>query len=62
VRRPLAPGPPSGGAEIDGFSYQTLGFPVKGAGGHELWNCGVYMAMPEADVLPPTRNRQVGAV
>jgi len=51
-------GPPRGSAETGGFYYETLGFPVKGPAG-QLWNCGVYMAMPESEVAKPTRNRQV---
>ena len=52
-------GPPSGDRTVNGVHYQTLGFPCAGPNG-PLWNCGVYMAMPEAEVAPPTRNRQVG--
>jgi 2-polyprenyl-6-methoxyphenol hydroxylase-like FAD-dependent oxidoreductase len=52
-------GPPSGDRTANGIHYQTLGFPCASPNG-PLWNCGVYMAMPEAEVAPPTRNRQVG--
>lgn len=52
-------GPPSGDRTVNGIHYQTLGFPCASPNG-PLWNCGVYMAMPEAEVAPPTRNRQVG--
>jgi 2-polyprenyl-6-methoxyphenol hydroxylase-like FAD-dependent oxidoreductase len=60
-------GPPSGTARVNGFQYSTLGFPVLGPPGSDgkrraLWNCGVYMAMPESLVEKPTRNRQVSAV
>lgn len=34
--------------------------PMHGIDG-QLWNCGVCMAMPRAQVSAPTRNRQVGA-
>lgn len=51
-------GPPRGSATRNGFSYQTLGFPVMSPNG-PLWNCGVYMAMPESEVAKPTKNRQV---
>lgn len=53
-------GPPSGGRTGNGIRYETLGFPCAGPDG-PLWNCGVYMAMPRAQVSAPTRNRQVGA-
>jgi 2-polyprenyl-6-methoxyphenol hydroxylase-like FAD-dependent oxidoreductase len=54
------PGPPSGHAKVEDFTYQTLGFPVQLlADGGKHWNCGVYMAMPEEHVAAPTRNRQV---
>lgn len=58
----LAPGPPSGRAHVGGVAYETLGFacngpPELGA----LWNTGIYVATPEAEVQPPMRNRQVGA-
>jgi hypothetical protein len=52
-------GPPLGDRTVNGIHYQTLGFPCASPKG-PLWNCGVYMAMPEAEVAPPTRNRQVG--
>jgi len=53
-------GPPSGSATIRGVQYATLGFPCAGpAGTGDLWNCGIYMLMPEADVEAPSRNRQV---
>jgi hypothetical protein len=74
-------GPPSGSADRNGVSYQTLGFKCNGPGGSggggsggggsgsggsrgdsgTLWNCGVYMMMPESEVDRPTRNRQVKA-
>ena len=53
-------GPPSGGRAVDGIRSETLGFPCAGPDG-QLWNCGVCMAMPRAQVSAPTRNRQVGA-
>ena len=47
---------------MDGVAYETLGFPCAGPEGTgELWNCGVYMAMPESEVKPPSRNRQVAS-
>ncbi|CAE8583196.1 unnamed protein product [Polarella glacialis] len=53
-------GPPSGSATIGGAEYQTLGFPCPGPEDTgTLWNCGVYMAIPEINVEAPTRNRQV---
>jgi 2-polyprenyl-6-methoxyphenol hydroxylase-like FAD-dependent oxidoreductase len=53
-------GPPSGSSEFGGCYYETLGFPCAGPeGSGTLWNCGVYMAMPENEVETPTRNRQV---
>jgi 2-polyprenyl-6-methoxyphenol hydroxylase-like FAD-dependent oxidoreductase len=52
-------GPPSGDRMVNGIHYQTLGFPCAGPNG-PLWNCVAYMAMPEAEVTPPTRSRQVG--
>jgi len=56
----LAPGPPSGRATVGGVNYETLGFPCAGPEGTgDLWKCGVYMPMPESEVLPPSRNRQV---
>ena len=60
-------GPPSGRRQVRGVIYETLGFPVsvpRGYMGTEegvLWNCGIYMAMPESMVERPVRNRQVGA-
>jgi 2-polyprenyl-6-methoxyphenol hydroxylase-like FAD-dependent oxidoreductase len=51
--------PPSGSKIINGIRYETLGFPFIGANQESLWNCGVYMAMPESEVEKPTRNRQV---
>jgi 2-polyprenyl-6-methoxyphenol hydroxylase-like FAD-dependent oxidoreductase len=51
--------PPSGSKTINGIRYETLGFPFIGANQESLWNCGVYMAMPESEVEKPTRNRQV---
>ena len=53
-------GPPSGVRIVNGIRYETLGFPCAGPDG-PLWNCGVYMAMPYAEVAAPTRNRQVGS-
>jgi hypothetical protein len=53
-------GPPSGGRTVNGIRYETLGFPCAGPSGR-VWNCGVYMAMPQAKVAAPTRNRQVGS-
>jgi len=53
-------GPPSGSRIVNGIRYETLGFPCAGPDG-PLWNCGVYMAMPYAEVAAPTRNRQVGS-
>jgi 2-polyprenyl-6-methoxyphenol hydroxylase-like FAD-dependent oxidoreductase len=53
-------GPPSGGRTVKGIRFETLGFPCAGPDG-PLWNCGVYMAMPQAEVAAPTRNRQVGS-
>merc|ERR1712070_690545 len=46
-------GPPSGSATRDGFYYETLGFPTAGPGAETLWNCGIYMACPEAEVERP---------
>jgi salicylate hydroxylase len=55
-------GPPSGSARVGGFQFETLGFPCAGPESvGELWNCGIYMAMPEHLVSAPTRNRQVGS-
>lgn len=51
--------PPSGSKTISGIRYETLGFPFIGANQESLWNCGVYMAMPESEVEKPTKNRQV---
>jgi 2-polyprenyl-6-methoxyphenol hydroxylase-like FAD-dependent oxidoreductase len=51
--------PPSGSKTINGIRYETLGFPFIGANQEPLWNCGVYMAMPESEVEKPTKNRQV---
>jgi 2-polyprenyl-6-methoxyphenol hydroxylase-like FAD-dependent oxidoreductase len=51
--------PPSGSKTINGIRFETLGFPFIGANQESLWNCGVYMAMPESEVEKPTRNRQV---
>lgn len=51
--------PPSGSKTINGIRYETLGFPFIGANQESLWNCGVYMAMPESEVEKPTKNRQV---
>lgn len=51
--------PPSGSKTINGIRYETLGFPFIGANRESLWNCGVYMAMPESEVEKPTKNRQV---
>jgi 2-polyprenyl-6-methoxyphenol hydroxylase-like FAD-dependent oxidoreductase len=54
-------GPPSGRRIINGCAYETLGFACAGPSGTgTMWNCGVYMAMPEAEIEAPTRNRQVG--
>jgi 2-polyprenyl-6-methoxyphenol hydroxylase-like FAD-dependent oxidoreductase len=55
-----AVGPPSGSTSLAGVRYDTLGFPLVGAGGVSFWNCGVYMAMPESEVERPSRNRQLG--
>lgn len=51
--------PPNGSKTINGIRYETLGFPFIGANKQSLWNCGVYMAMPESEVEKPTKNRQV---
>jgi 2-polyprenyl-6-methoxyphenol hydroxylase-like FAD-dependent oxidoreductase len=51
--------PPNGSKTINGIRYETLGFPFIGANQESLWNCGVYMAMPESEVEKPTKNRQV---
>jgi 2-polyprenyl-6-methoxyphenol hydroxylase-like FAD-dependent oxidoreductase len=51
--------PPNGSKTINGIRYETLGFPFIGANNESLWNCGVYMAMPESEVENPTKNRQV---
>jgi 2-polyprenyl-6-methoxyphenol hydroxylase-like FAD-dependent oxidoreductase len=53
--------PPNGSKTINGIRYETLGFPFIGANQESLWNCGVYMAMPESEVEKPTRNRQVSS-
>jgi 2-polyprenyl-6-methoxyphenol hydroxylase-like FAD-dependent oxidoreductase len=50
---------PSGSKTINGIRYETLGFPFIGAKQESLWNCGVYMAMPESEAGRPTKNRQV---
>lgn len=43
-----------------GLYYETGGFPCAGPKGTgNLYNVGVYMPMPEQEVQPPTRNRQV---
>ena len=57
----LAPmGPPSGRAYVHGVAYETLGFACNGPPElGELCNTGIYVATPEAEVQPPTRNRQV---
>ena len=61
VARDRAPGPPSGRAQVNGVTYETLGFPCNGPPElGVLWNTGIYVATPEAEVQPPTRNRQVG--
>jgi 2-polyprenyl-6-methoxyphenol hydroxylase-like FAD-dependent oxidoreductase len=54
-------GPPSGARTVNDIRYETLGFPCAGPDG-PLWNCGVYMAKPQAEVAAPTRNRQVASV
>jgi 2-polyprenyl-6-methoxyphenol hydroxylase-like FAD-dependent oxidoreductase len=54
-------GPPSGRKMVNGVHYETLGFPVRGFDNTIMWNCGVYMAMPEEMVERPVKNRQVGA-
>ncbi|GMH75142.1 hypothetical protein TrRE_jg10375 [Triparma retinervis] len=60
-------GPPSGRRQVRGVVYETLGFPVSVPSGYmgsesgTLWNCGVYISMPESMVERPVRNRQVGA-
>jgi 2-polyprenyl-6-methoxyphenol hydroxylase-like FAD-dependent oxidoreductase len=51
--------PPNGSKTINGIRYETLGFPFIGANNESLWNCGVYMAIPELEVEKPTKNRQV---
>jgi 2-polyprenyl-6-methoxyphenol hydroxylase-like FAD-dependent oxidoreductase len=51
--------PPNGSKTINGIRYETLGFPFIGANNESLWNCGVYMAIPESEVEKPTKNRQV---
>ncbi|MGB2129048.1 MAG: FAD-dependent monooxygenase [Flavicella sp.] len=51
--------PPNGNKTINGIRYETLGFPFIGPNQEALWNCGVYMAMPESEVEKPTKNRQV---
>jgi 2-polyprenyl-6-methoxyphenol hydroxylase-like FAD-dependent oxidoreductase len=53
--------PPRGSKTINGVRYETLGFPFIGANQESLWNCGIYMAMPESEVEKPTKNRQVSA-
>jgi 2-polyprenyl-6-methoxyphenol hydroxylase-like FAD-dependent oxidoreductase len=53
--------PPNGRKTINGTRYETLGFPFIGANQESLWNCGVYMAMPESEVEKPTKNRQVSS-
>jgi len=55
--------PPSGQKTINGVYYQTLEFLCAGlANIGDLWNCGVYMAMPESEISPLTLNRQVTKV
>ncbi len=54
--------PPSGSKTVNGIRYETLGFPFIGANQESLWNCGVYMAMPESEVEKATRNRQVSTL
>eukprot|EP00978_Attheya_sp_CCMP212_P007819 scaffold18163_cov55-Attheya_sp.AAC.4 len=54
-------GPPSGRENVNGVQYETLGFPVRGFDNTIMWNCGVYMAMPEEMVERPVKNRQVAA-
>lgn len=42
------------------FYYETGGFPCAGTKDTgSLYNVGVYMPMPESEVKPPTRSRQV---
>jgi len=43
---------------VKGNYYETGGFPVT-IRGKKFWNVGVYMPMPEQEVAPPTRNRQI---
>ena len=56
--------PPYGITSVNGYTYKTLGFlcpgpPDSEGRNTELWNCGVYMALPESQVPQPSRNRQV---
>jgi 2-polyprenyl-6-methoxyphenol hydroxylase-like FAD-dependent oxidoreductase len=56
--------PPYGITSLNGYTYKTLGFlcpgpPDSHGQNTELWNCGVYMALPESQVPKPSRNRQV---
>jgi len=54
-------GPPRGSESVNGVYYETLGFPTAGPDkGVTLWNCGIYMNMPEHMVSAPVRNRQIG--
>jgi 2-polyprenyl-6-methoxyphenol hydroxylase-like FAD-dependent oxidoreductase len=52
-------GPPSGSRTVRGIRYETLGFPFTNGRGEQVWNCGIYMMMPESEVAAPSRNRQV---
>ena len=51
--------PPHASRTVNGVLYETLGFAFTGANEEPLWNCGIYMAMPESEVQLPTKNRQV---
>jgi len=48
---------PRGNRVINGIEYDTGGFQAR-INGEPHWNVGVYMAMPEADVKAPHKNRQ----
>jgi 2-polyprenyl-6-methoxyphenol hydroxylase-like FAD-dependent oxidoreductase len=64
VRQENITDPPYGITSVNGYTYKTLGFlcpgpPDSDGKNTELWNCGVYMALPESQVPKPNRNRQV---
>jgi 2-polyprenyl-6-methoxyphenol hydroxylase-like FAD-dependent oxidoreductase len=64
VSREHVTDPPFGVTSVNGYTYKTMGFlcpgpPDSDGKTTELWNCGVYMALPESQAEKPNRNRQV---